>query len=216
MNLDLNGTIVIGLVGGTATGKTSILHDLKDQFADNQIAILSVDHYYKPLSKQVKDENGIVNFDLPEAIDFTRLIMDIKRLKKGKPIELIEYTFNTPDIFPKHIRIEPTQILLVEGLLILANPELQKIFDHTIMLHSEDTIAFKRRLRRDVMDRAMSKEEVEYQWINHVLPAQRKFVDPHMESVDLLVKNNGSLDHASSQISTYLSDISHRLNQTKF
>jgi len=156
-------TFLVGLAGGSASGKTTFIRRLSEEFGEDKVCVISQDHYYKALSEQVRDENGIVNFDHPDGIDFNRIRKDIRTLLRGKRVKIVEYTFNNPDVFPKQIIYKPAPIILLEGLFVFADARLNKMYDYRMYIDADDHITLNRRLNRDTAERGMSHEEVMYQ-----------------------------------------------------
>ncbi|MFY0643785.1 MAG: uridine kinase [Bacteroidia bacterium] len=185
-----HGIFVVGLTGGSASGKTTFVNQLKEYFNEEQLAIISLDNYYKPISLQFKDEMGEVNFDRPEAIDFERVVRDVKLLRKGKKVEMVEYTFNDSSKFPKSLLINSAPIILVEGLFVFSDSKLRKMFDWTLFLEADHSIAKNRRVARDTKERGMDEKVVHYQWENHVLPAYQNHLKPYRVDSDLIIDNN--------------------------
>jgi uridine kinase len=196
MELKKQGPVFVGITGGSASGKTTFIKKLSEIFNENQICVISQDHYYKPLSEQIQDENGEVNFDLPEAIDFDRLLKDIKQLQKGQQVELVEYTFNNPKKFPKKLTWMPRPIIIIEGLFIFYHPKVAKVFDLKLFIEANQEVMLKRRLSRDFAERAMTKEQILYQWNNHVKPSYDKYLLPYREDVDMIIMNNTHFDNS--------------------
>lgn len=198
---------LIGLAGGSASGKTTLIRTLSEEFGNNQVCVISQDHYYKGLSEQVRDENGMVNFDHPTGIDFNRIRKDIRKLLKGEVVKIVEYTFNNPNVFPKQIVYKPAPIILLEGLFVYADSALNRQYDYRLYIHAEDSITLDRRLRRDVSERGMTEEEVMYQWNNHVLPAYEQFLRPHRAKADLVIENNADFSKGLDEIRAHFSKI---------
>jgi uridine kinase len=208
MELIKRRPVFVGITGGSASGKTTFIKKLSEKFNTNQICVISQDHYYKPISEQKLDENGEVNFDLPEAIDFNRLLKDVKSLQKGEKVELVEYTFNNPKKFPKKLTWMPTPIIIIEGLFIFHHPKVAKIFDLKLFIEAKEEIKLNRRLARDFAERAMTKDQILYQWNNHVKPSYDKYLLPYREDVDMIIMNNthfeNSLNIIVNHFNTYL------------
>ena len=195
---------IIGIAGGSASGKTTLIRRLNTLYSSEQICVISQDHYYRPLSEQVVDQNGEINFDRPEGIDFDRLSRDVKRLKKGKEVQIVEYTFNNPNVFPKEITFRPAPVIVIEGLFIYTNPKLDSSFDLKLYIEAELEVMLKRRLDRDSKERGMTKEQIEYQWTEHVLPAYRDYLLPYRENVDLIIVNNTHFDRSFEVLTNHL------------
>lgn len=184
------GKFRVGLAGGSASGKTSFVRALQQEFSPNQLAVISQDNYYKPLSQQERDSFGQVNFDRPEGVDFERLIKDVRSLSKGKEVSMIEYTFNDPSKFPKSFIIQPAPIILVEGLFVYAAERLKRLLDYRLYIDTRVDIAKERRLKRDLQERGMKVEDVNHQWEHHVIPAYQNYLLPHIEDVNMVIENH--------------------------
>jgi uridine kinase len=196
--------LVVGIAGGSASGKTTFIQRVSEKFNEaGQICVISQDHYYRPLSQQTVDENGKINFDRPEGIDFDRLITDLRKIIKGQTVKIAEYTFNNPDKFPATITFQPARIILIEGLFVYHNDALNQIFDLRLYLDADQEIAFQRRLKRDMEERGMTQEEVIYQWENHVVPAYEQFLAPHRDRMDLILMNNEHFNNSLEVIVSY-------------
>jgi len=181
---------LIGIAGGSASGKTTFIKELHKLFGVGDICVVSQDHYYRGLSEQVLDSNGEINFDDPAGINFDRLKKDLRTLKKGKPVEIVEYTFNNPKKFPKTLTFEPAPVVIVEGLFIYTVESIGKMFDLKLYIEADLELMLKRRMNRDVLERGMNEDQVKYQWNNHVLPSYEQFLLPHREKVDMVILNN--------------------------
>lgn len=202
---------IIGVAGGSASGKTTLIKKLNKLYKADDLCVISQDHYYRPLSEQVIDQNGEINFDLPEGIDFERLSRDVKKLKQGKEVKIVEYTFNNPNIFPKQIVFKPAPIIVIEGLFIYTHSKLDSMFDLKLYVEAELEVMLKRRLNRDAEERGMTREQIEYQWNEHVLPAYENYLLPYRENVDLIIVNNTHFDRSFTVLTHHLNQLlSHR------
>ena len=184
---------IIGICGISGSGKSYLLQRIKE-LAPSKISILSTDDYYKSRECQQKDKNGIENFDLPSSINVEQLIADINSLRKGDSVSITKYTFNLIEAKPKIEVVEPSEILLVEGIFVLAIEELKAQFHNTIFIKSDLNTVLEKRVLRDVAERGMSEEEVLYQWENHVLPGYKEHVLPYEKNVNSLVYNDHKTD----------------------
>ena len=193
-------SFLVGLAGGSASGKTTFIRKLSEEFGADKVCVITQDNYYKGLSEQMRDANGVVNFDHPTGIDFNRIKKDLRALLKGKTVRMVEYTFNNPDVFPKEIVYNPAPIILVEWLFVYADKGLNKMYDYRLYIDADDDITLQRRLSRDTVERGMKEEEVMYQWENHVKPAYSEFLKPHKETADYIIKNNNNFDACLKQI----------------
>ena len=195
---------VVGIAGGSASGKTSFLRQLKENLPDGTVSIISQDNYYKPKSEQERDENGEVNFDLPTSIDKDAFLADIKSLLDDKPITFQEYTFNNDERAPQTITIEPAPILVVEGLFVFHYPEIRHLIDLRLYLDVREEIKLQRRIKRDRDERGYPEAVVRYQWENHVLPSFKKFLKPYRDDSHLIITNNITYDKGLTVLTDHL------------
>lgn len=204
---------VIGIAGGSGSGKTSFLRDIKQQFESHQVTILSMDDYYQPIEKQWVDSNGVTNFDLPSSIDGQAFVRDIRFLMNGKKVQREEYVFNNKEAQPNLLEFEPAPILIVEGLFVFYFEELRELLDLKIYIHTQDVFKIIRRIKRDGQERNYPIEDVLYRYQYHVLPAYQKFIEPFRESVDLIVVNNDVYDRGLNVLTGFMEN--HLTKSTK-
>ncbi|WP_312135309.1 uridine kinase [Sphingobacterium sp.] len=181
---------VIGIAGSSGSGKTFFLKSFLDHFSPDEITLISQDDYYIPANTKTQEENRLYNFDLPTSIDRNAFYSDIKDLFDGKTVYKEEYTFNNPALTPKMLEIKPARILVVEGLFIFHYDEVNQLLDYRIFLDAEESIALRRRLRRDLLERGYDHDDVMYKWINHVVPSYNEYLLPFRETCDLVIQNN--------------------------
>lgn len=182
---------IIGICGGSGSGKTSLVKKLSENYDASEVTVLSMDDYYKKLEHQQLDEEGIVNFDLPSAIEIDRIINDIQSLKEGKEVKLEEYTFNNPSLIPENKVLKPGKVLVVEGIFLLYFEEVLNELDFSVYIDVAPEIQLERRMKRDFEVRGYSKEQIIYQWENHVLPCFENYIEPFISKADIIVDNNG-------------------------
>lgn len=202
--MNLQKPYLIGIAGGSASGKTYLLNALLNHFNADEICLISQDHYYKPQAEQFVDENGQINYDLPEGIDKTKLLADIEQLLHGNTIQKLEYTFNNPAAKPKELTIHPAPIIVIEGLFIFHFQELFKSFDLKIFIDADHDIKLTRRLERDQIERGYSKESILYQWHNHVMPAFDQYLLPYQNQCDVIIHNNDEIKKDIEQLAYQL------------
>jgi len=188
--MENNTPYLVGVAGGSASGKTSILNALIGQFDSDQIALISQDNYYLKRSAQQKDENGEVNFDLPTAIDRNTFVLDVNRLLSWQKVTKEEYTFNNPSAKPKIFSIEPAPILIVEGLFVFHYAEIRSKMDLKVYVNASEEIRLKRRIKRDLTDRGYPESDVRYRWKHHVMPAYLDYLRPYKPNCDIILNNN--------------------------
>lgn len=195
---------LIGITGGSASGKTYFLKRLLTEFAAKQLCLISQDHYYKPIEQQPLDHSGMQNFDMPESIDFEAFRKDIQLLSEGKEVTITEYTFNNPDKVPKQICLKPAPIILVEGIFVFYYRELLKSLDLKVFIDSKEHIKFMRRIKRDLHDRGYDMEDIMYRYQHHVAPTFERYILPFRDEADLIIPNNTHFDVAFEVISAFI------------
>ncbi|MEM1138169.1 MAG: uridine kinase [Bacteroidota bacterium] len=201
---------LIGIIGGSGSGKTFFLEKLKEEVGDEFITVISQDNYYKSMTEQHKDENGVENFDLPESIDHQYFARDIAKLRRGEEIQIQEYTFNNPDVEPKTLTFKPNPIVIVEGIFVLHYPEVVEQIDLKLFIDARDHIKIKRRILRDKVERGYDLHDVLYRYENHVMPAYEKYIHIHKREADLIINNETAFDRALEVIVNFLkSKITH-------
>jgi len=195
---------VVGICGGSGSGKTSFINDLANILPPGSVSIITQDNYYKPIEDQHVDENGEVNFDLPGSIDRTSLAKDIDSLLNGRSIFRSEYTFNDQEKEPELIEVLSTPVIIIEGLFVLHFEEIRKHMDLKVFLDVPIETKFERRVKRDAEERGYSRETVLYQWENHVMPAFRQYLEPYSKECDLIVSNRVTYDRGLSVLRDHL------------
>jgi uridine kinase len=187
----MNKPFIIGVAGGSGSGKTFFLKCFLEHFTASEVCLVSQDDYYFPVAHHMtKEENMYYNFDLPSTIDHEHFEDDIARLINGETVLKKEYTFNNPDIEPKMLEIKPAPILIVEGLFILHFREIASSLNLKIFIEADNDIALGRRLKRDLVERGYSHEDVMYRWANHVIPAYNEYLLPYKGECDRVITNN--------------------------
>lgn len=198
-------SFVIGISGGSGSGKTSFIRDLKKSFSQEVLCVISQDDYYRPLHEQFKDANGIENFDLPQSIDLEEFVQDIKKLKSNKEVRRKEYTFNNFDAEPGYLVFKPASVLIVEGLFIYQDPNISELLDLTILIQAKDSDKIIRRIIRDQKERNYPIDDVLYRYKHHVMPSYEKYIEPFIDSVDIIVNNNHNYDKALDVVKAFIS-----------
>ena len=181
---------LIGITGGSGSGKTTFIRRLREGLDDGQVSYLSMDDYYVPRERQKKDENGVYNFDRPKSIHRDEFVRDLRRLRAGEVVTRREYVFNNELAEPKILTVRPAPVIIVEGLFVFHYKALRKMLDLKVFLHAKDNLKVVRRIKRDRVERNYPLEDVLYRYEHHVLPAYEKYVGPHKERADIIVNNN--------------------------
>ena len=207
----MRSCLLIGLAGGSGSGKTYFLKNLLTHFAPNEISMLSMDNYYLPIQEQIKDENGIENFDRPEAINHRLLFSDISKLTSGHPVKIEEYHFNLVGKAEKTITIQPRSVILVEGLFTLYYPEIRNLLDLKIYLETPDFLMLTRRIKRDASERGYDLNDVLYRFKHHTMPTFYKYILPSRQYADMIISND---DKVSKPIEVLISYIKEHLKNS--
>ena len=181
---------VIGIAGGSGSGKTFFLNCFLNHFKPADICLLSQDDYYRPKHLQKIDENGWINFDLPEGIDDEKLFSDLNKLITGETIQKKQYTFNISEDKAQLLTIKSAPIIIVEGLFIFHYKEVSQLFDMKLFMDADEEISLNRRIKRDAEERGYDCDMVKYQWIKHVMPAYNSYLLPYKNSADKIIMNN--------------------------
>jgi len=202
----MNKPYLVGITGGSASGKTLFLDKLLNFFDPNQICLISQDNYYKPRNLQPLDDLGIPNFDTPDSIDFKQYADDIRKIQNGETVNRQEYTFNNPNKTAKMLTFTPAPVVLVEGIFVLYYPELADLLDLKIFIDAKDYIKVKRRILRDKIERGYDLDDVLYRYEKHVMPTYEKYIEPFKHDADLIIPNNRGFDKALDIIKSYLRD----------
>lgn len=196
-----NKTFTVGITGGSGSGKSFFLKELAAQFDPSELCLISQDHYYRPIDKQLLDDKGVENFDVPGSIDHEAFYQDILKIKNGETVTKQEYTFNKKSVTPDLLEFIPAPILIVEGLFILHFPEIEKELDLSIFIEAKDHLKLTRRIRRDNDERGYDLDDVLYRYQYHVMPVYESLISPLKEKVDLIVPNNIHFNRALDAIS---------------
>jgi uridine kinase len=186
----------IGITGGSGSGKTYFIKNLASRFSEDQLCLISQDHYYKSRDLQITDDNGVKNFDLPTAIERERFHRDIVKLKSGETLTIPEYTFNNPSAVPGVITFKPAPILIIEGLFVQYFEEIASELDFKIFIEAKDYIKLSRRIIRDNDERGYDINDVLYRYQHHVMPIYETIIKPLKHKSDLIVPNNNNFEKA--------------------
>jgi uridine kinase len=196
--------MIIGISGGTGSGKTTVANRILESVSANEVVFIQQDLYYRDLKDMPLDYRNAANFDHPDAVDNELLINHLKKLNAGEPVELPIYDFKTHSRLPATTRVEPKRIVIVEGILIFAEPRLLEQMDIKIFVDTPDDLRFIRRLRRDIAERGRTLDSVIDQYIATVRPMHMQFVEPSKRFADVIIPEGGhnlvSIDLISGKI----------------
>jgi uridine kinase len=186
-----SSAFVIGICGGTGSGKTTITNRLSRELADSGVLVLQQDHYYKDLSHLPLEERSQRNFDHPNALDTQLFIEHVKKLKEGHSIERPVYDFTQHQRVHETARLESQPVILVDGILIFENEALRNLMDIKIFVDTDADLRFIRRLVRDIRDRGRTLESVVEQYQKTVRPMHLEFVEPSKRYADIIIPEGG-------------------------
>jgi uridine kinase len=186
--------LIIGITGGSGSGKTSFVRLLREPFNAQELCVISQDDYYRPRAEQDKDEQGVENFDLPKSINKKAFHDDIQRLIAGETIQRLEYKFNDSSAVPRTLTFCSAPVIVVEGLFVFHYKKIFDLMDLKVFLHAKENLKVIRRIKRDKVERNYPLEDVLYRYENHVMPSYERYVQPYLEKADLVVNNNSDFN----------------------
>lgn len=182
--------LIIGIAGGTGSGKTTVVHQIMSELPENEVGIISQDSYYKANDHLSMDERALINFDHPRAIDFELLVEHLKQLKQGETINQPVYSFVHHNRTEDYILTHPRKVMIVEGILILTNPELRDLCDIKIFVHADSDERLIRRLKRDIAERGRDMQEVLSRYQSTLKPMHDQFIEPTKTFADIIIPND--------------------------
>jgi len=186
----MSDIIVIGIAGGTGSGKTTITRKIMQNFG-GEVSVLYHDNYYKEHHSMSYDERTKLNYDHPNAFDTERLISDLKKLRRGETVHCPVYDYTIHDRSQNTVTIKPAKVIIVEGILIFENKELCDLMDIKIFVDTDADVRIIRRIVRDVRDRGRSLDSVVNQYLNTVKPMHEQFVEPSKRKADVIIPEGG-------------------------
>lgn len=186
----MDGVYVVGIAGGSASGKTTIVSRIKEAFGED-IVVISHDSYYKAHDELPFDERSRLNYDHPNAFDTDRMIADIKRLKNNEEIDIPVYDYTIHNRTDQTIHVVPKKVIIVEGILILENAGLRDLMDIKVFVETDADERLMRRIRRDVTERGRSVESILTQYAETVKPMHEQFVEPSKKYADIIIPRGG-------------------------
>ena len=182
--------LIIGIAGGTGSGKTTVVRQIMNELPDTEVGVISQDSYYKETHNLSFDERALINFDHPRSIDFELLVKHLKALKAGETIDQPVYSFIQHNRTDDTVSTHPRKVMIVEGILILTNPELRELFDIKIYVHADSDERLVRRLKRDISERGRDIDEVLTRYQNTLKPMHEQFIEPSKAFADIIIPND--------------------------
>lgn len=193
-------TYIVGICGGSGSGKTYLLRKLLNAFSEEECALISQDNYYKPKAQQQLSADGLINFDHPDSLDLDKFVEDIQALLAGKTIQVQEYTFNNEARVPQTFTYKPTPLIIIEGILIFHKKALAELMNLKIFVDAEEHIRLSRRILRDEKERNYSYVETIRDYGRFVAPMYAEFVEPTKKYCDLIINNHHHDLHTASVV----------------
>ncbi len=182
--------LIIGIAGGTGSGKTTVVDQIVKELPDDEVCIISQDSYYHDTSELSYEERTKINFDHPNSIDFDLLVSHLKELRNGNSFAQPVYSFVEHNRTGETIPTFPKKVIIVEGILILAHPDIREMFDIKIFVHADSDERLIRRLKRDIATRGRDLEEVLNRYQTTLKPMHQQFIEPTKEFADIIIPTN--------------------------
>jgi len=192
----MSSPLVVGIAGGTASGKTTVARKIVDALVGHRVAFIDQDAYYKDLSDLSLEERREVNFDHPDAFDTDLLVAQMRELRAGRPVQKPVYDFVTSTRETRTVTVEPADLILIEGILVLHMAPIREMLDIRIFVDAEDDVRIIRRLMRDIKERGRDFDHVVAQYFRHVRPMHMGFVEPSKHHADIIVPHGGKNETA--------------------
>ena len=189
--MSIHAPLLIGIAGGTGSGKTSVTNAIAAEFGSDALLVVQHDSYYRDIGEYGGAPPSEVNFDHPRALETSLLIEHLARLKAGQPVEQPVYDFSTHRRSGRTARLEPRAVIIVDGILVLAERELRDLLDIKIFVDTDADLRFIRRLRRDIAERGRTVDNVVHQYLETVRPMHLEFVEPSKRWADLIIPEGG-------------------------
>ncbi len=189
---NLNQILLIGIAGGTGAGKTTVAKALQEELGEERVTIIPQDAYYRDRSHLPPEERAKINYDHPDAFENDFLLQQLSRLKNGEPIQRPIYDFKTHSRKSETIRIDPTSIIILEGIMVLANEGIRELLDYKIYIDTDPDVRLLRRLERDINERGRDFESGRDQYLSTVRPMHLQFVEPSKRYADIIIPNGYS------------------------
>jgi uridine kinase len=198
--------LIIGIAGGTGCGKTTVVEQIIAQLPVDEVCVISQDSYYKDTSDLSYQERVKINFDHPDSIDFDLLSQHLKALRDGASFEQPVYSFVEHNRSGETITTHPKKVVIVEGILILTQPEIRAMFDVNVFVHADSDERLIRRLKRDISERGRNIDEVLNRYQTTLKPMHQEFIEPTKEFADIIIPTNKYNTVAVDLIRTIISE----------
>jgi uridine kinase len=200
-------SIVFGVAGGTASGKTTVARAILDAVGTAQVAYLPHDAYYKDMKHLSYEERTKLNYDHPDSLETKLLVKHIKQLQRGELVQVPVYDFTRHRRTKETVLVEPSPIILVDGILIFTRRKLRALMDIKVYVDTDADVRFIRRLQRDIEERGRSLASVVEQYLQTVRPMHLRFVEPSKQYADLIIPDGGHNQVAMAMVVSRLRDL---------
>ena len=196
--------LIIGIAGGTGSGKTTVVRKIIESLPKDEVVLLPQDSYYKDSSHVPMEERQNINFDHPDAFDWPLLSRHVEMLRQGKSIEQPIYDYITSSRMPATVHIEPREVIIIEGILALCDPELRKMMDLKIFVDADPDERLIRVIQRDVVERGRTAEAVMARYTRVLKPMHLQFIEPCKRYADIIVPEGGNNQVAIQILTMYI------------
>ncbi len=196
--------LVIGIAGGTGSGKTTVVNKIINSFAQGEVAVIPQDSYYKDSSHVPPELRSKINFDEPAAIEWSLLVRQLKELKEGRSIEMPTYSYLTCTRQPETVKVEPTDVVIVEGILVLNDPELRDLMDVKVFVDADPDERLIRVIARDCIERGRTPQMVIDRYRDVLKPMHCRYIEPSKQYADLIIPQGGSNTVAITLLTDYI------------
>lgn len=196
--------IIIGIAGGTGSGKTTVVNEVVKRLPENDVVIISQDSYYRDSVDLPLEERQKKNFDHPDSIEFELLIDHIKQLKEGKTIQQPIYSYITCTRSSEIIKVEPKHVIIVEGILCLTQPELRELMDIKVFVDCEADLRLSRVIKRDIIERGRGVDQTLHRYEMTVRPMHLQFIEPSKHHADIIIPQGGQNKVAIDVLTQYI------------
>lgn len=195
---------IVGITGGSASGKTTFLRRLLASFPEDEICLISQDNYYHPRESQYVDAQGVTHFDLPSSIDSEAYAADVLSISQGREVRRPEYTFNNAAADVKELVFRPAPIVVVEGIFVFYFEEVARLLNLKVFIDAQEHVKVLRRIVRDRDERGYDLDDVLYRYIHHVAPTYDKYIKPYKNDADIIIPNNTQFDRGLDVLVSFL------------
>ena len=199
-------TIIIGIAGGTGSGKTTLTERLRDHFGQNEVSVINHDSYYKRHDELPYAERCKLNYDHPDSFDTELMVQHLQALRRGEAVEVPVYNYAIHNRSDQTITVRPAPVIIVEGILIFASPELCELMDLKVFVDTDADVRILRRIVRDVKARGRTLDSVVTQYLTTVKPMHEQFVEPSKRKADLIVPEGGRNEEALDMLIKWVSN----------